>query len=189
MKKELTRQLIHVSGILIILLEKIFDPIILMFICGLIVIMGELIYKIDKKRYIPFFSTVLRSCRRSENEKGYIYFFIGVLIALIIFNFNLNIANATIIILALGDAASTLIGKKYGKIKLPYQKFKTLEGSIAFFIVGFLGASLQVPILPALFGALSGSIAEAYSPVDDNIIIPIVSGTIMTLAIYFVGLS
>ncbi|GAB4307896.1 MAG: SEC59/DGK1/VTE5 family protein [Methanobacteriaceae archaeon] len=184
MKKEITRQFIHASGILIILLEKIFDPIILIFLCGLIVFFGELIFIIDKKIYVPFFSTILRRCRRSADEKGYIYFFIGVTIALILFNFNMNIANATIIILVFGDAASTLIGKRFGKIKLPYHKYKTLEGSLAFLIVGFLGALFQVPLTPAFFGALSGTIAEAYSPLDDNLVIPVVSGLVITIIIY-----
>ena len=184
MKKEIKRQFIHASGVVIILLGKIFDPIILIFLCVIIVFFGELIFIIDKKVYIPFFSKILRSCRRSEDEKGYIYFFIGVTMALFLFNFNMNIANATIIILVFGDAASTLIGKRFGKIKLPYHKFKTLEGSMAFLIVGFLGALFQVPFTPAFFGALSGSIAEAYSPLDDNIFIPLVSGLVITLIIY-----
>ncbi|AXV37639.1 MAG: phosphatidate cytidylyltransferase [Methanobacterium sp. BRmetb2] len=186
MRKEISRQLIHASGILIILLEKVFDPIILIIICGLIVLTGELISFIDKKKYIPFFSTVLRSCRRSEDEKGYIYFFVGVLMALVIFNFNLNIANATIIILVLGDAASTLIGKRFGKIKLPYHEYKTLEGSTAFLIVGFLGALLQIPLLPAFLGAFFGAIAEAYSPIDDNLVIPIVCGSVISVVMYLI---
>ncbi|MDI6643868.1 MAG: SEC59/DGK1/VTE5 family protein [Methanobacteriaceae archaeon] len=184
MKKEITRQFIHASGVLIILLGKIFEPIILIFLCGLIVFFGELIFIMDKKIYIPFFSTILRSCRRSEDEKGYIYFFIGVIIALVLFNFNMNIANATIIILVFGDAASTLIGKQFGKNKLPYHKYKTLEGSIAFLTVGFLGAMFQVPLIPAFFGALSGTIAEAYSPFDDNLVIPVVSGLVITMMMY-----
>lgn len=186
MKKEYLRQLIHASGIFIIFLGMFLDPIIVILICISIVLFVEAIFRIDKSRKIPLFSTILRRCKREDDERGFVYFFVGIIITIYLFKFNMAIANAAIIILLFGDSASTIFGKTFGKTNLPFNKRKTYVGTLAFFIVGFLGALTQLPLLPSLFGALCGAITEAYSPIDDNIPIPIVSGIAMTLVIYFI---
>lgn len=48
----------------------------------------------------------------------------------------------SIIILCFGDGASGLLGPKYGRHKLPWNKTKSWEGSFAFFIFGLLGCFL-----------------------------------------------
>jgi len=106
-------------------------------------------------------------------------------LTLSIFGFNLDLANAAIIILVLGDAFSTIMGTNFGKNKLPFQEEKSWQGSLAFFGVALVGAATQVPLVPALGGALAGAITEAYSPVDDNLTIPLVAGAVMVFIIYF----
>jgi len=81
--------------------------------------------------------------------------------------------------------ASTLIGKRFGKIKLPFQSHKTLEGSLAFLAVGFLVSLTQLPVIPAFGGALAGMVTEAYSPIDDNVPIPLLSALFITVILYF----
>lgn len=184
MKKEILRQSIHASGIFIIFLEKFFEPFVLILLCILIIILGEIMLRIDKFRHIFFFSSILRICRRGGNERGFIYFFFGVIIALALFHFNILIANAAIIILALGDSASTIFGKKFGRNPLPLNQMKTFEGSFVFLMVGLAGALTQLPLFPSFIGAVFGTIAEAYSPIDDNILIPVVSGVAMSVVIY-----
>jgi len=184
MKKEYFRQLIHASGVFVIFLNWFLDPLIVMLICIAIVLFVEAIFRIDKTREIPFFSYILRNSKRNDDERGFVYFFVGIIITLYLFKFNIAIANAAIIILIFGDSASTVFGKRFGKKHLPLNKRKTYVGTSAFFIVGFIGAITQLPLIPAFFGALSGAIAEAYSPVDDNIIIPIVSGILMGLTLF-----
>jgi dolichol kinase len=78
---------------------------------------------------------------------------------------------AALIILALGDGFSTLIGKK-GNVRLPWNKRKTLEGSIAF-VIGSLPAYYFIGpmIIPlAIIAALVESIDW---PLDDNLMIPL----------------
>ncbi len=113
-------------------------------------------------------------------------FFIGIILTLSLFQFNMSIANAAILILLFGDSASTLIGRKFGKIKLPFQSRKTLEGSLAFLVVGLVVSLTQLPLIPALAGALGGTLTEAYSPIDDNIPIPLISALVMSAVIYLV---
>lgn len=187
MKKETFRQLIHASGIFIVFLTWFLDPVNVMIICIAIVLFVELIFRLDNQRHVFFFSEILRRSKRDKDERGFIYFFVGIIITLYLFRYNVAVANAAIIILLFGDSASTLFGKRFGKHLLPFNKGKTLEGSIAFLTVGFIGASTQVPAIPALFGALFGMMVEAYSPIDDNIPIPIVSGIAMGLIMFLIA--
>ncbi len=80
---------------------------------------------------------------------------------------------ASVIILAVGDGVSTLIGRN-GKIRLPYNRKKTLEGSAAFFVASlpgyFLVGNIIVPI------ALVAAFVESLDiPFDDNITVPTVT--------------
>ncbi|MEM2908952.1 MAG: hypothetical protein QXT05_00785 [Candidatus Bilamarchaeaceae archaeon] len=78
---------------------------------------------------------------------------------------------ASMIILALGDGLSTIFGL-LGRIPLPYNKKKTLEGTVALFFSSLLGYIFIGPlIIPA---ALIAALVESLPlPFDDNITIPV----------------
>jgi len=80
---------------------------------------------------------------------------------------------AGIFVLGISDAASTIIGKTLGKHKLPYNKNKSIEGSVAFFISAlpawFFVGEIIIPI--AFLAALVESLPLK---IDDNITIPLV---------------
>ena len=186
MEKENFRQLIHASGIFIIFVNVFLSPIIAILTCIAIVLFVETIFRIDENKKVFMFSTILRKCKRKNDERGFVYFFVGIILTLYLFKFNIAIANAAIIIFLFGDSASTIFGKRFGKTHLPFHKKKTIVGTSAFFIVALIGALTQLPLLPALFGALCGAITEAYSPVDDNIPIPVIAGIAMSLVVYLI---
>jgi dolichol kinase len=110
---------------------------------------------------------------------------VGLSLTLILFGQNLAVANAAILSLALGDSLSTIVGTRWGKHPLIFNPRKTWEGSLTFVVAAFIGALTQVPLIAALAGAIVGAITEAYSPVDDNLTIPLVVGTVITGVIYF----
>lgn len=143
------------------------------------------IFKIDQHKEIFFFSKLLRSCKREQDERGFAYFFIGIILTLLFFRFNPGVANAAILLLIFGDSVSTLVGSKWGRNKLPYQEKKTLEGSMAFLVVGLPMALTQLPFIPALLGTIAGVFTEAYSPLDDNLTVPLVAGLVMNLTLLF----
>ena len=58
----------------------------------------------DMDYRIPIFSEILTSCKRRDDERGFLYFFIGIIVTLYIFSFNIAIADAVILMLLLGDA-------------------------------------------------------------------------------------
>ncbi|MEN4017902.1 MAG: SEC59/DGK1/VTE5 family protein [Methanobacterium sp.] len=185
MKEEYLRQLIHASGIFIVFLSWFINPVLLIIICIVIVISVEILFRIDRYHNIFFISALLNRCKRKNDEKGFVYFFLGIILTIYLFQFNMAVANAAIIILLFGDSASTIFGKRFGKTHLPFNKRKTIVGTSAFFIVALVGALTQLPLLPAFFGALCGAITEAYSPIDDNVPIPLISAFAMSIAIYF----
>ncbi len=148
--------------------------------------MVEALFRIDREREIFFISPFLDRCKRKDDEKGSVYFFLGIILTIFFFQFNMAIVNAAIIIFLLGDSTSTIIGKKYGKTPLPFNQRKTVIGTLSFFFIAFIGALTQVPLIPAFFGGLSGALTEAYSPVDDNIPIPLISGLVISIVIYLI---
>jgi dolichol kinase len=121
--------------------------------------------------------------------KGAVYYLIGILLAVTFFE--RNIASAAIMILAVGDPAAHFIGRYYGRTKLLVNRKKLLEGTLAGIFFGMLGALLFVPFPIAFFGAAFGMIAEAIElelfNLDDNLLIPIVSGIVME-ALFFLML-
>lgn len=98
-------------------------------------------------------------------------------------------------VLALGDPAAALIGRRFGRIKIV--SGRSLEGSLAFVLVSGLAAfailqlrypqlGFQTSLALALAGAVAGSLAELYSrKLDDNFTIPVAVG----LAVSLVGLA
>jgi dolichol kinase len=116
--------------------------------------------------------------------KGAVYYFVGVLASVTFFE--TNVAKAAIMILALGDPTAFLIAKFYGRTKLAVNKNKVLEGTLAGTFFGTLGSMFFVPLPIAFFGAAFGMMAEAIElqlNLDDNFVIPIVSGVVMTILV------
>ncbi len=175
-KREILRQAIHATGIIFVIIQPWIGVKNLILLGILAAVIGETIRQYDLRRPIPLFSRLLRTCRRDTSERGFIYYFIGLALTYAFFGSYIPIANAAILILTIGDAASTLIGKLYGKHPLPYKPNKTFEGSIAFIFIGFIGALTQVNPPIAFIGAFIGSLVEAYTPIEDNITTPLIAG-------------
>lgn len=111
-------------------------------------------------------------------------------IGLTLYFYRSDIATAAVCFLAVGDVAATTIGERYGKTKIGE---KSLEGTLAFVAAavaaGFL-LSLAVPLMHGLI--LAGAIAAAGAellplPVNDNLVIPLVSGGVMELIARLTG--
>jgi glycerol-3-phosphate acyltransferase PlsY len=95
---------------------------------------------------------------------------------------------AAISFLALGDTAAAIVGLSVGRVKIFR---KSLEGTVAGLLV-CVGVAWVVAILPGLdfpigigiLGAVSASLVEAMPiEVNDNVVIPLLSGTVMMVAL------
>ena len=158
-----------------------------------LIILGLILSFFSRRVKIPIIYQLLQKFeRKNELErfpgKGVIFYLIGIDISLLLFP--KDIAMASILVLALGDSVSHLYGLHYGKIKL-FSKTKFLEGTIAGFIAGFLGASVFLPWHEAFLASLAAMIVEAIEikigtqQVDDNLIVPFVAGAVVWLVRLF----
>lgn len=101
------------------------------------------------------------------------------------------IAASSLAVMLTGDAAAALVGRKFGKHKLVNNK--SLEGSIAFIITGFLAVSVIFLVMDiaamwyiwGLAAVIAGAIAELFQKqlkLDDNFTIPLSCGIVLFLA-------
>lgn len=105
----------------------------------------------------------------------------------------LQIAAAAWAVMAMGDGAATIIGKAVNGPRLPWNREKTLAGSLAFFLAAAAGAFLLYGwvsysfggrdiIYLALMGAFVGALVESLPlTIDDNLSVPLLSGAAMWL--------
>jgi len=191
---EVRRQAFHIClglAIIILLINNILNSLILF----IILIAGILISILRRKFKIPGIFFFLKIFERKDilktfPGKGTISFLVGCLLVLQLFE--RDIALASIMILTFGDSVSHLFGWHFGRKKHPLNCLKSIEGNIAGGITGFLGAMFFVSPLPALLASFGAMTAEAVELkmnnkiIDDNVIVPLVAGTIIYLMrIYF----
>lgn len=186
-KFEWNRQLFHIFlGIAIVALLKygFIDGSIIL----ILIMTGLVLSYLSRKVKIPVVYQLLQKLERKEDlqqfpGKGFIFYLIGVYISLVLFE--KEIAMASIMVLALGDSVSHIYGLHFGKTIHPLSKTKFLEGTIAGFIAGFIGALAFLPLPEAFLASLAAMVAESIEikigteQVDDNLIIPVVAGFVV----------
>ncbi|MEI6385460.1 MAG: phosphatidate cytidylyltransferase [Spirochaetota bacterium] len=87
-------------------------------------------------------------------------------------------ASIAIYSLAFGDGLSSLVGKLFGSIRLPFTGGKSLEGSLTCFFAVFIAAYSLTQRAPESLGiALVAMLVEAAPLKDfDNIVLPMAAG-------------
>ncbi|MFP4112140.1 MAG: diacylglycerol/polyprenol kinase family protein [Candidatus Woesearchaeota archaeon] len=181
---EARRQTFHLAyGFIVIASLYVIKQEIMAAILGFLIIFGILISLICKKRQIPFISYMLELFGREKETnimpgKGAITTTTGFFISVLIFS--KDIALASIAILTFGDAISTIIGKKLGTTKICN---KSLEGTVSGIIVSAIACSFITPLFPAIIASTIGMLSELIDLkfIDDNILIPMLSGITLTL--------
>ncbi len=174
MDKETARQLFHMLiGIVVIALLMVFSRTAMVFATFLIIIVGLLLVNLRLLGVsIPLVKWFEDSFERDDvifPGWGSACYATGVLLTLT-FLHNADQIAAVVFILAVGDGLSTLIGAR-GRIRLPYNPKKTLEGSAAFFVSALFSYYFIGPLAVPL--ALVAAVAETVPVIDDNISIPV----------------
>jgi dolichol kinase len=83
----------------------------------------------------------------------------------------------------LGDSVASLFGGLIST-SLPFNKGKTWEGSLAGFFFAFLAGTFFVSPLLAFIGAAIAMTVEVLPlPVNDNVLVPVITGVALTLLI------
>ncbi|PKL59886.1 MAG: hypothetical protein CVV33_05535 [Methanomicrobiales archaeon HGW-Methanomicrobiales-4] len=108
--------------------------------------------------------------------KGAFFFVFSSLVTLILFPS--EITAISVLVLAVLDGVATLIGLRYGRIRII--NHKSIEGSGGAVIITFMAlAFFMNPVQAAAISVVAG-IVELASPIDDNLVIPPVVALLMT---------
>lgn len=187
LKTEIFRKSIHILGIIVPIIARLIG---IFAATGFVVVVSTM-YLISEylrlKGYsVPVFTTITKMATRThvENQKNMIlspvYLSIGILFTLWIFPVPFNYA--AIAVLTLGDGTASIIGKIYGKRKIPFCCGKTIEGSSAGTLCAFVGACLFVSPFLAIVAAFVGMMTELIPMrLNDNISVPLAAGASMMI--------
>ena len=187
-KNEIFRKLFHISSSIIPLgyLWIINDKKLLVFILSILIIVSLTIEILRAKSSIinnifkKIFGSMLREDESNGKLTGATWLLFGHLLTILIFP--KSIAIPAMIFLSIGDASAAIVGKTFPLIRIGN---KTISGSIGGFIISYsimlyINYDLQQFIL--LCGLFSAMLIE-FIPikVNDNITIPLFSGSVMQL--------
>jgi dolichol kinase len=200
--REIARKGVHLLSLFFIVIYLLFSywfghlgGMLALIVLLMILIIFEF-YRLDLKQGIPFISKFWWVKREKEKSRigAEIFFLIGAIICFAVFD--IRVAIAAILMTTFGDLAASLIGKKFGKHRLPYPKTKAWEGAFAelvvdvvvgFFVIRALdkgvilwmgGLGTGQPVWPVIIGmALTATVVETVvNNIEDNLVVPIFSG-------------
>jgi dolichol kinase len=191
-KDEVYRKLIHLTSLSIpvvyyfITRELALKILIPLTILSIILDLGRYLYPQIGRFFYLIFGFLLRAHEldnKKRNLNGATYVLISAVVCVIIFPKIFFITAFAVLIIS--DSSAALIGRKWGKHKFI---FKSLEGTVAFFIsacfVVLLSPKINGTIVEYIIGILAvavGAIAEniSYGWADDNLSIPLSVGFVM----------
>jgi len=186
LKTELIRKSIHMLIALVPLLASLLGASITLAILAAGVLFYSFAeYQRKQGRSIPLITRITYAAARQTDREGVILgpitLGVGAMVSLLLYPAPASII--AIYSLAFGDSISSIAGKLFGRSRFPYLQGKTLEGSLACFILVFYITNHMVgAFLPSLVVAGVATVLEAVPVKDlDNIILPMGSGFAATL--------
>ncbi len=180
--EELYRKLIHLGTGSIALGYWLAGREITLIVLGvltLLILVAELL-RLSNSRAAALYGRYLGIMTRpSEAHRltGATYLLAGALLAVALFP--PVVAVLAILFMTWGDAMAALVGLRWGRIRLGR---KSLEGSLACFIVCLLiTLPADLSLTTKLAGATAATLAELvpWGVLDDNLVIPLISGGVM----------
>ena len=193
---EVSRQLMHLSGILFVLLAQFLDKNIAaayFFIIALTFLLYSMHFMREERRsrWRIFDRGLRRVVSKVERPgipfKGAFWFYFSCGLTFLLFPH--IIATAACIILAVSDSISTLVGKQFGRKRLA--EGKTLEGAAAFFlsaavIAAFFSPHYMLTAAAATVGELLPGVGvfrklNQRALLDDNLTIPLFAAIALIL--------
>jgi HAD superfamily phosphoserine phosphatase-like hydrolase len=183
---DFVREDIHASGFFMPVIASLIGvPIVgaLIFTIALTYTISEL-WRLDG-RELSFISAITRHAASQSELNGFaaapLYFAFGILFTLLVFP--APASYAAIAMFCLGDSVASLFGGLIST-SLPFNKGKTWEGSLAGFFFAFLAGTFFVSPLLAFIGAAIAMTVEVLPlPVNDNVLVPVITGVALTLLI------
>jgi phytol kinase len=171
--QELTRKLIHlvfglgIAGMVLILDHTTATAILAGGLFSGIILVDLILHGYE----IPAISALVKYVDRCDPlpGKGALFFAISALACVILFS--KPVVVPALVSLAVLDGVASIAGTRFGRNRI--YNGKSLEGTIAGIIITFVVLLLVMPVPGALVVAVSAGIIEMFSPIDDNLVIPI----------------
>jgi len=167
-KLELKRQLFHLmAGLIIALMVLFYDKI---FVLLAIAFAVFFMVFIPENKLIRFLLKEFE--RKGMRFNGAIFFCLGIIPAIVLLD--KTTCAIVIAVFSFGDSASTIVGKFFGRHRYKIFFERSLEGSLAFVLVGFAGGLIfSGDLLFSFEIAFFGALIEIFAFVDDNLLIPL----------------
>lgn len=187
-KQEIKRKMFHLLTLLYPIIYNLVSYRIAVIVSASVVIVDiiietlRLLYPTMNANILKILSGIYR-----EKEKEYpstlIWTLSGAFLTILLFSDNKQVVTLSLLYLTFGDSIAALVGIMFGNLRIGSRK-KSLEGSIAFFLVGFICGIMFFDWKIALTGAVVASSIELLPlPIDDNFVLPIISAGILTAII------
>ena len=185
-RNDLVREDIHASGFFVPVIAGLIGiPIV-----ATLILFIAIVYTVSELsrlegRDLPLVSAITRHAASQSELYGFaaapLYFAFGIFVTLVLFP--TLAGGAAIAMFCLGDSAASLFGGLIST-SLPFNKGKTWEGSVAGFFFAFLAGTFFVSPWFALAGAAIAMTVEVLPlPVNDNVLVPLVTGAVLTLIV------
>jgi len=182
---EIVRETIHASGFfvpIIAVLLGLFPTSVLISVITLLYALSEV--KRMERASFPVVSSVTRAAATQPEQYEFatapMFFALGILLTLLLFPS--PVSSVAIAAFALGDSTASLFGGTFGKRTLPFNKGKTLEGSVSCFFFAFCGAIFFTTPTFALLAAVATTTIESLPwPLNDNLVTPLLTGLVLVL--------
>lgn len=168
------RKFIHLGGVFIILLRLSIE---VKYVFSFTALLTAMFFASEILRLrricLPIFCDISMFCKKKE-EKGFLIepFLFGFSLCILLL-FSLDFFLAGSLPLIIGDALAGLIGYRFGSHKLPYNKIKSVEGSLTFFASTFIALlfffSFETSFLLSIFSTLLESVLRKY----ENLLLPL----------------
>jgi dolichol kinase len=121
--------------------------------------------------------SALASPREARGIASSTWYAAGILLALLLFP--QRIAEASILVLALGDPAASYVGRRWGRIRIGDG---SVRGTAAFFVVTLVVMLFFFPPLHAVLATALATVVERMPwGLDDNITLPLGTGVVLLL--------
>lgn len=129
-----------------------------------------LIDLVDRGYRVPIASAMVENLERTGRMPGYgaVCFVLSALFCLIFFP--LDYAVAGVLTLAVLDSVSTIAGMHFGRHRI--SNGKSWEGAAGGIIAAYIPLAILLSPVPAAAAAVVAGIAELFSPIEDNLVIP-----------------
>ena len=190
---EIGRKIIHITILIVLVLffaikNQAGQQAALLFLVGLLIFFLILEYfRLELNFKLPFFHQFIRP-KEQYRVYGVIFFLSSTIVAFAVFD--TAIALAALLMTTFGDVAAAIAGKQYGTTIL--FKNKTVVGFASELMTNLIVAvlislvftiNIYIPIIMAFVATITETLVDE---LDDNLIVPVVSGFVGQLLVFLV---